>query len=492
MSDMSNNKISEVTEPTVIAIARQGDTLRGVELTKQADVLEVRWTKSSDAGEVSWRSFAVECGLSTELEGKIQANGNKVFVAGFSSAAVAFYRIAVPAVKQKELEAMVRLQAEARIPLPAEQTELAWRAGKERDGQVDVTMAAARREHLQGFIESVQDFRPAKILLDCEAIVRVWRELFFEEDKSEKIAVVVSIGLRSTQVCLAEGTRLAGAVTLDTGMDDLSSGYGETAERFAQDMRSVLELFALPELTKVPVFVLSDGSNVVRAMADCLILAGLNAKISDFRFPACSSDGMKRETLNVLYEYRVPIGLALMALDSDAEQLNIFERLYSPAKDKAGKRWIYSLKATCTIAAVMLALLVIVFYVLDITKLNAIERHLKQPNAETNCKLLMQRQKLVKTVALQRPDLLELLSRINSGGAEGIMLSSLDFKKGRSVTIGGQASGSEQIYEFEKKLQTRKGIKDVKIQSATKASRGNKVNFTITFHYKNFTKGRVR
>jgi hypothetical protein len=62
------------------------------------------------------------------------------------------------------------------------------------------------------------------------------------------------------------------------------------------------------------------------------------------------------------------------------------------------------------------------------------------------------------------------------------------------VTINGQAPGNEQLYRFEKSLQDRTSIKDVKMtstrdtRSSTSNTRGRGLNFTITFHYRNFTK----
>jgi len=97
----------------------------------------------------------------------------------------------------------------------------------------------------------------------------------------------------------------------------------------------------------------------------------------------------------------------------------------------------------------------------------------------------------MKVVAQQRPDLLELLNLVTLSGENGIMLDSLHFKKGQPININGQAQSSEQIYKFQENLLKQKNIKEVKIQSASKDNRGDQIKFTMTFHYKNFTrKGR--
>jgi hypothetical protein len=193
-----------------------------------------------------------------------------------------------------------------------------------------------------------------------------------------------------------------------------------------------------------------------------------------------------------IYEYRVPIGLALMALEARADELNIFERLYNPAGERKKKHWLYSPKAACAIATVMLASLLIVSYAVDVAGPNAIKKRLRASASGINVNQIMQRQKLIKTIARERPDLLQLLNEINTQDSRGIMLDSFDFKKGRPVTISGQAPGTDQLYKFQAALLSKKGITRVIIQNTSPDAKGKKLKFTITFHYKSFTSKRTR
>jgi hypothetical protein len=483
---MSTNVTVAQTKSAVIAIAAEENKLRAVGLRRHGGIFEVVWTKSCDVGEMSWAAFAAECGLSLEQMGQVATSGDKVSVVGFDSSRVVFYRIMLPAVKQEEIAAIIRLQVEARLPLSAKQMEIAWRADRVKDGQVPVTIAAARRQPLQEFVENVRVFKPAKILLDCEGIVKAWITLFSGRDEP---AVIVSIGTRRTQVCLVEDGQLSNAVSLDIGVEDFSAQKGKTgvatAERFTQDIRSALEIFGYDEPMEIPVFVLSDGSNIIEAIVSHLGSAGFNVRASVPEIEKIRTQAKLGD--KDIYEYRAPIGLAIKVLDGDTEELNIFERLYSLAKGVEKKHWFYSLKAACATAVATLVALVIVSYAVDVAKLNAIEKHLRGSEAGINRDLLVQRQKLIKTVAQQRPDLLGLLNEINMEDSGGITLDSLDFKKGWPVSISGQAQGAEQLYKFQKGLQNKKGITDVKIQSAAEDSKSKKFKFTITFHYKGFT-----
>ncbi|MHC4750384.1 MAG: hypothetical protein ACYTFW_10970 [Planctomycetota bacterium] len=188
-----------------------------------------------------------------------------------------------------------------------------------------------------------------------------------------------------------------------------------------------------------------------------------------------------------IYEYRVPIGLALIALEARADELNIFERLYSPARKKVKRHWLYSPKITGAIAAAMLVLLVIVSYAVVVASPGAIEKRLEAAGSDIDIDMLMQRQKLVKTVASQRPDLLDLLNQITASGERGIKLDSFHFKKGQRASISGQASNNDQLYKFEKSLQDNKNINEVR-RTASRDAKTKKLKFNITFHYRNFTK----
>jgi len=483
---MSSKGTDTVTRASVVVVSREENKLRGVELRKQGEVFEVLWTKGGEASEMELGTFMAECNLSSGRTVKTGSSDDRPVAFGFDSAGVIFYRIGVPVVKKEELAAIVKLQAEARLPLPAEQMEVAWRAGEVRDGQVGVTIAAARREHLQKFVEDVRGFEPARIMLDCEGIVKAWGE-FFSGDK--KLAVVVNIRSRNTQVCLAEQGKLVNAVSLDMGMEDFSAGQGsaeqmETAERFVQDMRSVLELFGYADTDGPPIFVLSDGGIAIEEIASYLESAGFNVRVAVPQMGKLR--GGVELSVEDIYQYRVPIGLAAMVFETPAEELNVFAGLYRPKAEKEKRRWLHSPKVAGAITIVMLMLLVTVLYAVDAVN----EEHLTRLVAKVDVGQFTQRQMLIKSVALQRPDLLKLLSEINSTEHEGIVLSVVHFKKGSPVTVKGQAKSEEQVWKFQKSLNSKKGIKNALIENIT--PKDDNRDFSITFHYGRFTKKKSR
>jgi hypothetical protein len=52
----------------------------------------------------------------------------------------------------------------------------------------------------------------------------------------------------------------------------------------------------------------------------------------------------------------------------------------------------------------------------------------------------------------------------------------------------GQADNQEQLWSFQKNLRGRKGIENAEISNVSQDTKTKKVRFTITFHYKGYTK----
>jgi len=554
LNDMNDSDTNVGARKSVVAIVKEDGRLKGVELRKRGGATEILWAKSTESTDADWQSFATECGLPVRSAADKIADGDKTVVIGFGSAGTVFHRTSMPPVEEQEIESIVKLQAETRLPLPAEQAELAWRADPVQNGQVGVTMVVARRELLQGFVREVRSLDPTKILLDCEGVIKAWKTVFSEHEKE---AVVVSIGARSTQVCLARDGRLSNAVILDLGLEDLSGeepaeqsettdktaldmgidGFSakaeeqtEAAERFSQDMRSVMNLFGFADPQQVPVFVLSDDSAVFVSVVSSLRSADLNARVVLPNVGTLAAEG--ESGVEWIYNYRAAIGLGLMAIEDESDELDIFENVYSRFEEKKEKHWLYSPKVAGAIACVMLLALAIVCYSLDMKSPKSIMQRLEASTseAETDLDTLVQRQRLIKMVARERPDMLALLKLVNDCGEKGVVLDSVFFKKDQKVSVMGQVQSNEQLYKFQENLDKHKDVTSVDITNSARVTSkssgrssggpsarpsgppapggrpggspgrpsagGSKgkggTKFTITFQYKNFSKKSTR
>ncbi len=472
------------TPHSVVAAAREDAQFKAVEVRKQDNVVEILWARSLPADSRTWADFAAECGFAARGEAHERSQRkHPASVVGLDSTGVAFYRISVPTVEADEMAAIVRMQAESLLPLPSDQIEVAWRTTPSTNGKIDITIAAARREYLQRFADSVRNFRPQDILLSCEGAARTWQSFFSDRERE---ALIASVGAENTQVCLVQNGLVTHAAVLDMGMAQFTPSNEGTAsaqamERFAQDMRTVLSSFGWSEASDWPVLVLSDGSEVIDRVVESLNVAGLHAratmpKARNLRMPS----GFE---MRDIYDYRVPLGLALAVLETPAGTLDLFARI-DESEEQRGKSARRSVVLAGAMAAVMLVVLLVVWRSVDV----ALAKRLNSQMADPNFQAARQRQVLLKTVARHRPDILQLLADLSAGPNDGIALDSFYFKKGQPVTIMGQAGNMDQMYKFQDGLRAQKGIAEVEIPNATRDPKTKKIKFTMTFHYKNYTK----
>jgi hypothetical protein len=480
---------SAKTAHSVIAAVRDDAAFRAVALRKRSDCFEVLWARSMPVEEGNWPAFAAVCGLSAASKPAARpVQGGEVSVVGVDSTAVAFYRIAAPNVGRDETAAIVRMQAESLLPLPASQIEVAWRTLPSANGTADVTIAAARRDFLHRFAEEVRAFGPHAIVPACEGTARTWHEMFGERERQ---ALIVSIGVRHTQVCLVLNGSVANSAVLDIGMADLSAvaedngdrpEAAEVIERFAQDMHTVLTAFGWSESTSWPIFLLSDGADGVDRIVAALDGAGLTTKVSVPRPQTLGSTvGL---TPVDLHRYREPLGLGLMTLDGPAAGLDLFGAIRRAEREKKVRSAWYS----TTLAAVIAAVMLLVFVAASVAVDFASEKRLTALVGRPQFKEASERQTLLRTGARYRPDVLGLLAEISAGENPGVILDGFPFRKGQAVTLTGQADNAEQMWKFQTYLLGHKGIEDVTITNTSSDSKTKKIRFTMVFDYKNFTK----
>ncbi len=469
------------TPHLVIAATKDDTSFKAVALRRSDGSAELLWSRRMPAEHGTWSDFAAQCGVSTET-------GGPAAVVGLDSTAAVFYKISAPKVGKDETAAIVRMQAESLLPLPQDQIEVAWRSLPSTNGTVDVTIAAARRDYLGRLAEDVRAFDPHTILPACEGTVRAWQDLF---GPREREALLLSIGARTSQLSLVSDGLVTNAAVLGTGVDDLtgadpdpasSSGYDAVLERFAHDIRTVLESASWKEASSRPLFVLSDGSTAMDSAIASLSAAGLNVKASlpkgqGLRVPAefGAAD---------IYDYRIPLGLALMRLDSPPRGLDLFERLAEAREQQKAKSAWYSTALAVAVALAMLAVLVAVTYFVDVASEKRLTALVEQPAFQQ----ARERQTLLRTVARHRPDLLGLLTELSAGESNGIVLDEFYFKKGQLASITGRADNTEQMWKYQANLLEQKSLKDVEITNQSQDSKSKKITFTMVFHYKNFTK----
>jgi hypothetical protein len=463
----------------LVAVTRDDTDFRAVEVHKHDQTAEIAWTRRAPVNGCTWSDFAAQCGFSPDPAAR---HGGVGSVVGLDMNAVAFYRIDAPRVGAEETESIVRMQAESLLPLPADQIEVAWRTTPSTNGNMNVTLAAARRDVLLKFANDVRDFQPRSILLACEGTGKAWTALF---DGREDHVVLVSVGAAHTEVCLVIKGVVVNAAVVGAGISDLATGGPssvEMTERFIQDMHTALASFVWKESDPWPVVVLSDGSETFDRIVGLLNGAGIAAQAG-----LVKADCLKAPAgfgLQDLYEYRTAIGLALLGLDSLTNRLDLFEQISRAEQQKKARTARYSTVLAGVLAAIMFVVLLVTSYVVDV----ASEKRLSSLVNRAGFEETRQRQVLLRAVARYRPDMLDLLTRVNAGDNNGVVLDSFHFKRGQAVTLQGTADNEQQFWKFWDNLRGEKTISDVQPSNLSQDAKTKKVKFTMTFHYKGFTK----
>jgi hypothetical protein len=483
-----NNAIGtavDMSSAIAISTGRNGQgPFKAVKLQRSAAGYELIWKRTFGREDASGiESFLREEVSSAESERAIQTNEPVIIVA--ESRGLVFYRIDIPPVRDGQVDSVVKMQAEALLPLPADEMQLCWRVDKAAGGKRGVTIAAGKTEGLRAYAGAARRFGASKILLDYEGMVKAWVELF--SGTYEK-TVLINIAESGTGVIFADNGRLSCAVTLDVGHENLSgrADWRNTAELFVHDLRNALELFELSPEEDAKVVVLSEDVRTHKRLISYIKEAGINASAVAPRPRAMKSS--EEISPKDAIEYIGPIGAAMLALDPEPVKLNLFEDLYSAS---GTGRAAGSLKRPCVITVAMAVLFVLVSYAVDKASLAQLRKHIYSASGNpgaTNAAALIEQQQMRKTVAVQRPDMLDLLGKIRESGPDGVVLDTITFKKRQAVTVGGSCKSYDQLYEFQKKLGEQSGIKEVRIQSSAVDKKKEKVGFKMTFHYKNFTR----
>lgn len=449
-------------------IIRQGDQTRSVTLRRNAEGIELVYHHTTP----------------TRTPG-VPATGGDLIV-GVDAGAVAFHHVTVPAVKGDDMPAVVRMQAEALSPLAIDDMTFAWHAGVGSDGQLPVTIATAKTDHLQQVIRQYEHLHPARFLLEGQAAVKVWRLLC---PGAEGLAVIINFTANGTLLCLAEPTGLAGGsyqlihqTTLDVTLDDLrvAEGAGVNRQRLIVDLLGALKLFGVSGQETPAVFILAPGDGAVSDLAQALNDRGLETKIV-MAMPGNLSTGRDFSQAD-LFEYLIPVGLALLGLDEDAMALDLFAELGQPDRETSKDRQRRSLKKKVALVVGLVVVGVVVAYVSDIMQLGRLEKAWQQGGDELSAVELIEQHRLRKNIARQRIDMLELMSRVQAALPDGMLVDRVTFKRGRRMSLEVSTKNIDQVYEFQKALTEQKGIKAVKPSVAIDRKKA-----TVTFDYKTFT-----
>jgi hypothetical protein len=379
---------------------------------------------------------------------------------------------------------MVRMQAETRLPLNADQMGLDWKTIESSDSERTAAMAAMRRN--SPGVTELAAMEPDHIVTEADALVQMWR---WACAQTATDSILMSCCEHHTVVCCVRHHQLIHASVLDLGLDDMipadtvfeatSSLDSGPVDQFVQDLHGVVQLYqkALPNCHEVTL--LSDGSDPLKAIAQTVTQAGLTVH------EAIPSEALfsGRMTFGVtdLYAWRVPIGLALCVLNQNPTHYELFKDLCGcPKKNQESTvRPIVS----WLVAGVAVCLMLGTLYAVDVRRHKKLTVLTKAPEVAQ----FQKERAYQRMVARQRANLLELLNVVTSKEYKGITLDTFTYKRGQPVKIGGRADKPEPWYTYEEAMTGQKGVTQAKRDNLVQDKKAKKVKFGMSFHYKTYT-----
>ncbi len=464
---------------SVTAMARQARQVRSVELRRKGRSLELMHLEQAD----SWQALARQAKVLDESGQRLRVVQREV-VAGLEAVGVAFYRMTLPKVGPQETDAMVRMQAETRLPLSADQMGLDWKTIEVNDAE-RTAVVAAMRKNSPGVNEAVS-LEPDHMVTEPDALVQMWRWGCGQADSD---TILISCGEHHTVVCCVRDHQLIHASVLDLGLNDMvpadtvfeamSSLNAGPMDQFVQDLQGVVQSYQKALSGCEALTLLSDGSDVFKAIIQTVAQVGLAVH------EAIPSEAVfsGRMTLSVadLYAWRVPIGLALCVLNQNPTHYELFKDQCGclEKKQRAKMAPILSWLAAGTAVCLMTGTL----YAVDARRHKKLTELTRAPEVAQ-----FQKERAYQNrVARQRANLLELIQVVSSKEYKGLVLDTFTYKRGQPVKIVGRADKPEPWYVYEKAMTSQKGVTQAKRDNLVPDKKTKKVKFGMSFHYRTYT-----
>lgn len=448
-----------------------GQPYRGVALCRlggRVEVVDQRRASSESNGLAELTTaLAAKARTAGGLEAGAAVDGALVV----SGSSLATFRLEVPDVRNSQLASIIRMQVEAKLPIAADQIRLAWRSDGSKGKGRACTVIAGRGSRYDSPMLAARRAGLTAAVPDWEAAARAWG---LDAGMTGR-KVVLHLRKTSTAAMLIEEGRLLDAVNLDAGLDDFgrAAESGEKLQLYVHDLWNTLARFGAAQLPEVLVAAREHGE----AIAALLKESGIESRAAWPTLPL----GVGADPDDDPRDYIEAIGGAVLAMGPAAERLDLMAA--HPDLQPARKPLVTMRTAVALAAAVIAA----VIFLVAARKFDEAAYAKLQDDRIAQ---LVRVQDLRKMVAKERPDMLDLLTKINESLQSGMLLESFNFQKGKPVTISSFASSYEQAYKFQAELGTKTGISEVKMLDPTFDERRNRVNFKVTLVYYGFSKSK--
>ena len=395
-------------------------------------------------------------------------------VVGVDSSRLRFLGIRIPVVEQIQRYPLIQTQAEGMLPLSADQVSLAWRTEQDSQGLLCRTVAV-RKELLQSVLnqsEQIQAVTPEAV-----GLAKAWERF---GRISEQQCILLYRRKNDFLVAMLRDEHLQRSAVVDAEGADLWNGV--PSGLLFQDILTEIEGMGAECEQKLPLYILSENTQDD-------FLDALNTQIQElgWKTEVVFLEDFPRQDCGL--EVLEAFGLALTAItdqcvDYDFQQA---ETLGQPEETNANAGMQLRKAIMITIALLVFALGISYWSIKKDVKL--LHRVMAASHEDLTVQQVLAEQAYRETVARARPDMVDLFQRIQKCQGS-ILLDTVEFEKGKPAKITATADSYDAAYQFQKELEARNKnvITKTKLLEPRLDQKGNKVKFTITFHYRNFSK----
>jgi hypothetical protein len=355
---------------------------------------------------------------------------------GFDDSCVGFYCFEVPAVNEKQLQALIAVQMEIHLPLPMEQMQYSWRILRQHEGKATVTVAAAKRDMLSEAVELARQANVDAIVLRSEAVLRTIASRC--EGLGADYALLYC-RRDDTKLLFVQNGILAKATTLDCEFSEMTDADTSEASLLCLDIQNVISEYV--QHSTEPLRLYLDGSGpFIEIIEKVLNEKGIGT--SRIRYDLNQTEGDDGSTPDIEC-----LGLALTAHDA-GPQYDVFNGVYQKhsieSKETPGRKKKVLALAVCF----MLAVLVAVSYGVDKFRLAAYEKKMDTPEFSR----LLETHRLRSAVARERMDIPDLIKMINGSIPKGVTVHSLTVRRFQKIAVGGACKDPKMMYSFAEAL----------------------------------------
>jgi len=385
--------------------------------------------------------------------------------AGVEAAQIRFLHLTLPPADAAQLPRLIAAQAEAKLPLSADQMRLAWRLSPTAHGW-DCTVAAVRRDATAAI--GTLDGTLAALMPDAAGLPLMVRMFFAEAPQN-----YVLLRRRADGLLLA---RIEGDVLTACTMASMDSPQAASAE-----VRMELEGLAPRSM---PVCVWPDDASLTEPLAETLKQSGRRVQplLPDAAAVQKAAVQPVSEELSV-----EAAGLAMLALTPQEGGFDFLQsRRAALPQEAAARRRRHRLRSLAMTAA-LLCVCVAAHYGLLKLRVSQLQRELSAQTDGLTAAAVLERQSYRESVARARLDVLALLTAIQDS-RDGLLLDAIEFEAGKPIRLTASAGGYDAVYGFQKRLAERPGVSGVRLIDPRLDDKSGQVRFTMQFNYQHYTK----